>query len=193
MATIEDIQRKHKQFISSQDSIVDKITSYGVNITKETPFQRYAAMVEEAVAAKLAGILDGATPFELNERDFKKATVIRRYAFYQNAALANLVIPEWITSIDPNAFYGCTGLVTVRIPKKIRLQAACFNGCSALTKVYLPDVTSVDEIPVLVNVNVFNGTTCEFEVTNEDVKAIYISDSNWNTYTDRFVIKEATV
>lgn len=39
MATFEDIQRKYNQLIASQDNIMNKIASYGVGITNDTPFQ----------------------------------------------------------------------------------------------------------------------------------------------------------
>lgn len=193
MATFEDIQRKYNQLIASQDNIMNKIASYGVGITNDTPFQQFADMVEEVVATKLTGILNGNTEFNLDERDFKKVTIIRRYGFYQNAALKNLTIPEHINSIDGNAFYNCTGLITVKIPKEIKLQAGCFNGCTALQKFYLPDVSNNDEIPTLVNVNAFTNTTCQFIVPNETSKELFINASNWNTLANRFIVEGATV
>lgn len=150
-------------------------------------------MVEEVVPTKLAGILNGNTEFNLDERDFKKVTIIRRYGFYQNAALKNLTIPEHINSIDGNAFYNCTGLITVKIPKGIKLQAGCFNGCTALQKFYLPNVSNDNEIPTLVNVNAFTNTACQFVVPNETSKELFINASNWNTLANRFVVEEATV
>lgn len=186
MANFEDIQRKYNRLMTSQNNIIDMIASYGVGITKDTPFQQFAEKVEEIVPTKLAGILNGSTEFNLDERDFEKVTIIRRYAFYQNTALKNLVIPEWTTSIDGNAFYNCTGLITVKIPKKIRLQAGCFNGCTALQKVYLPSIIDASEIPSLININAFNNTTCKFIVPDSESKAIYISADNWATYAGRF-------
>lgn len=196
MATIQDLERKHNRFITSQNDIVDMIASYGVEITKETPFQHFSSLVKETVATKLEGILDGTTSFELIERDFEKITIVRRYAFYQNAALINLVIPECVTSIDPNAFYGCTGLITVRIPKAIRLQAGCFKGCTALEKFYLPDVTSVDELPTLVNISALEGinTACQFIAPSQDALAFYSEATNWNMLCDsyEFTLEGAT-
>ena len=193
MTTFEDIQRKYNQLITSQNNTIDMIASYGVGITKDTPFQQHADKVKEAVSTKLAGILDGLTEFNLDERDFGKVTVIRRYAFYQNVMLKNLAIPEWITSIDPNAFYGYGGLATVSIPKNIRIQAGCFNGCTQLQKFYLPDVSNDDEVPTLVNVSAFTNTTCQFVVPNETSKELFVNASNWNTLADRFVVEEASV
>lgn len=188
MATIEDIQRKHNQFIVSQNSIVDKIASYGVGITNDTPFQQYATLVDEAIATKLSGILDGTTEFNLDERDFKKATCIRRYGFYQNIALKNVVVPEWVTTINGNAFYNCTSLISVKIPKSISLHAGCFNGCTALEKFYLPMVTSANEVPTLVNISAFTGinTACQFIAPREDALAFYSDASNWNTLFDSY-------
>lgn len=188
MATIEDIQRKHSHFLTCQDNIINMIKSYGVNIAKSTPFKDYADLVKESVSMKLAGILDGATEFDLDERDFEKITVVRRYAFYQNISLKNLRFPAHITSIDGNAFYNCTGLISVRIPKRIRLQAGCFTGCTALEKFYLPDATSVDDVPTLVNVSAFTGINadCKFIAPSEEALAFYAEATNWSTLFDSY-------
>lgn len=197
MATIEDIQRKHNQFITSQDNIVNMIASYGVGITNDTPFQQYADMVEEAVSTKEAGIIDGETEFRLDERDFKKITSIRRYAFYNNTKLVSVVIPENIRVINNTAFNGCTGLKTVVIKGYTSILTSSFGNCSALEKFYLPKVTSVDKIPVLGNLNVFTSinSKCIFCVPDAESLELYKEASNWNTIYDtyKFEIEEAMV
>ena len=201
MATIEDIQRKHAQFITSQDNIVDKIASYGVGITNDTPFQQYADKVEEAVSTKLAGLIDGITEFELTERDFAKIRpyrasnrFIRKYAFYRNTSLTKVVVPTFVNySIEQYAFGSCTKLTEVILRGSLIIQAGAFNGCTALEKFYLPDVANGNSVPTLSNVSAFTDTTCQFVVPNEASKTMYIADSNWNTLADRFVVEGASV
>ena len=150
----------------------------------------------ETYGQKLTGIIDGKTNFSLTEKDFENVAVtgektraIRRYAFYQNTALTSVIIPDSITTIDPNAFYGCTGLLTVILRGSTSIQAGAFNGCTAMTDFYLPDVTSADDVPILANVSAFNNTTCMFNVSSEEVKAFYVSANNWSTLADRFQVK----
>ena len=185
MATFEDIQRKYNQLITSQNNIVDTIASYGVDIGNNTAFRNYASLVEDAVATKLSGVINGTSEFNLDERDFYFTFFIRRYAFYQNASLKNVVIPDWVTEISNNAFYGCTGITTVRLKGKTTIQAGVFNGCSKLTYFYLPDAYTLSDVPTLANVSAFNGTTCDFIVADETVKSMYLSASNWNTFETR--------
>lgn len=199
MATIEDIQRKHTQFITSQNNIVDKIASYGVGITNDTPFQQYADMVEDAVSTKLSGIIDGITSFELTERDFTKLMphnnvyFIRKYAFYKNTSITKIITPENVASVEQHAFNGCTGLTEVIFRGRTNIQAGAFAGCTALAKVYLPDIEDIERIPTLANTNAFTSTTCQFVVPNEASRVMYIADSNWNTLSSRFVVEEASV
>lgn len=195
MATIEDVQRKHAQFIDSQNNIVKKIASYGVGITNDTPFQQYDDMVEETVSTKLAGILDGTTEFTLDERDFKKITYIRKYASYRSNSLKRVVIPNFVISIGDYAFGTCIALTEVILKGKIAIGTGAFNGCKALTKVYLPAATSLSEVSNLVNISAFTGINeeCVFYVPNEASLAIYEQATNWcdlyENYT--FTIGEA--
>jgi hypothetical protein len=143
----------------------------------------------ETVGQKFSGIIDGVTAFDLTEKDFANVTATRRYAFYQNAALKNIIFPETLTGISVNSFYGCTGLLTVTMKGFTTIQAGAFNGCIAMTDFYLPDVTSVDEVPTLANVSAFTNTSCQFIVSSEEVKAFYVSANNWSTLADRFQVK----
>ena len=48
-------------------------------------------------------------------------------------------IPEGVTVIGQNAFYGCKDLTDVRIPKSVaRIEAGAFRGCTALEDIDVP-------------------------------------------------------
>lgn len=142
----------------------------------------------ETVEQKFSGIIGGVTEFDLTEKDFANVTGTRRYAFYQNTALKNVILPETLKEVGVNTFRGCTGLLTVIMKGLTTLQAGAFYDCTALTDFYLPDVTSADEVPTL-NATAFTNTTCKFNVSSEEVKEFYLTDSIWNTFEDRFQIK----
>lgn len=193
MATIQDLERKYSKFIASQNDIVDMIASYGVDITKDTPYQQFAEMVNEAVSTKMAGIIDGYTEFEINERDFTKISsnannVISKYAFYRRYSLKKVVIPDFIKSIGQYAFGSNSALIEVILNGNSQIEAGAFNGCTALEKFYLPKATSTETVPTLVNVSAFTGinTYCKFIAPDEESLDFYEVASNWNALFDSY-------
>ena len=55
-------------------------------------------------------------------------------AFYGCSSLTSVVIPEGVTSIGVDAFYRCSSLTSVVIPKGVTSIGLCtFAGCSSLT------------------------------------------------------------
>ena len=75
-------------------------------------------------------------------------TAIDVDAFYGCSTLTTVTIPNSVTSIGSYAFYGCSGLTSVTIPNSVTsIDYNAFDGCKALTKVnYLGTVDEWVEI-----------------------------------------------
>ena len=59
----------------------------------------------------------------------------------------NTVIPNSVTAIGDNAFYGCTGLTSISIPNGVTsIGNSVFCGCSSLTSISIPNsVISIEQ------------------------------------------------
>lgn len=71
---------------------------------------------------------------------------VPRGAFFECTGLTSITIPKGVTSIESSAFNGCTGLTSVTIPDSvISIGSSAFSGCSGLTSINIPaSVQSVD-------------------------------------------------
>ncbi len=78
----------------------------------------------------------------VNEED---SCVIPNNMFRNCATLANVNIPNSITSIGDNAFYGCSSLASIDIPEGVTsIGDYAFYGCSGLAGISIPfDITSI--------------------------------------------------
>ena len=70
---------------------------------------------------------------------------IKDSAFKDSRCLANVTIPNSITSIGKSAFSGCSSLVNITIPDSVTsIGDSAFYCCSSLTNITIPDsVTSI--------------------------------------------------
>ncbi len=62
-----------------------------------------------------------------------------------NKVEGQLTIPDSVTSIGEDAFYGCSGLTSITIPNGVTsIGSSAFRGCTGLTSIVIPDsVTNI--------------------------------------------------
>ena len=67
--------------------------------------------------------------------------------YFDGKLLTDIVIPDSVTSIGSDAFYGCTSLTSVTMPDSVTsIGDSAFFGCSNLSSVTIPvSVTSIGE------------------------------------------------
>ncbi len=74
------------------------------------------------------------------EETMPEVRVIDPYAFMDNTALTDVVIPDSVEEIGAYAFGDCTSLKSVEIPDSVtQLGVELFYECGALSSVRLPD------------------------------------------------------
>ena len=97
----------------------------------------------------------------------------------EREGLTSIVIPDSVTSIGSDVFYGCSSLTSVIIPDSVTsIGDDAFNSCSRLTSVVIPDsVTSIGYWA-------FYGCSALKNVyytgSEEEWKAITIGSYNYN-------------
>ncbi len=70
-------------------------------------------------------------------------TAIAPNAFIGCVNIKNVTIPEGVTAIGKNAFWGCSSLATVSIPSSVQtVGERAFNLCEKLKNVYITDLSS---------------------------------------------------
>ena len=62
---------------------------------------------------------------------------------FENTSITSIIIPDSVTSIGENAFYGCSSLTSVVIPDSVTaIGNYAFYNCSGLTSVYITDIVA---------------------------------------------------
>lgn len=83
-------------------------------------------------------------------------TSIGGNAFWGCKSLTSVSIPNGVTSIDYFAFFGCTGLTSVSISNSVVSIGYCaFGDCNGLTDVYYDGTRAEYEIKLLPNIYSF--------------------------------------
>ena len=100
---------------------------------------------------------------------------IAQYAFCDSTNLTSITIPDSVTSIDDNAFEGCTKLTSVTFGENsqlISIGSCAFVDCTSLTSITIPaGVTSIDG-------GAFIDCTSLESITVDGGNTVYHSDGN---------------
>ncbi len=85
---------------------------------------------------------------------------------FNKSHISSISIPNSITSIEDNAFNGCSGLTNINIPNSVtKIGNYAFSGCSGLTNINIPNsVTTIGNYAFsgcsgLTNINIPNSVT----------------------------------
>lgn len=87
-------------------------------------------------------VLDGLIAHTLTDLEDDTVTKLRNNAFYGNAGLQTVVLPN-VKKVDGNAFVNCTALTSAVFDKATSVSNNMFSGCTALQTVSFPLATMI--------------------------------------------------
>lgn len=107
-------------------------------------------------------------------------TTLNAYVFQNCKALKTIVIPSGVTSM--NASFAGSGIETITIPSGVtNMGTQCFNNCTALAEVIMESTT-----PPTTDANTFQGCTALTAIYVPDNSvAAYKAASGWSTYASK--------
>ena len=132
-----DKSLKCKEIISRMISLIFDYTGiYANNLTEAIVTLMY---VKEQSDKRLKEIFNG-TIRRLTANDLTGITAVPRALFQDNQNLEYVELPDTVTVLGDNCFFGCANLNMPSLPEGIeRFGSNNFYGCSSLTIEKLPD------------------------------------------------------
>ena len=160
-------------------TIPNSVTSIGVHAFDGTAWynnQPNGLVYAGKVAYDYKGEMPANTKITLKDGTL----VIAENAFYNCTGLISVTIPNSVTSIGDWAFNGCIGLTSVTIPNSVTfIGRSAFNGCSGMASVFIPSsVTSIGG-------NAFYGCSALTSIKVESDNQTYDSRNNCNAIIEK--------
>ncbi|MDR3170882.1 MAG: leucine-rich repeat domain-containing protein [Treponema sp.] len=88
------------------------------------------------------------------------------------AKIVSIILPDTVTTIDVNAFVGCTALKSVSMPKVTYITNGAFKSCEKLESVYMPEVLTIKESGSNANTSAFYKCTALTSVSLPKIASI---------------------
>lgn len=107
-------------------------------------------------------------------------------AFYNCRKLILSELPNGLTSLLRETFYGCASIPEMTCQGDIKyINNNCFSGCSKLSKFILPNITSIPSAGsnIFKNTPIAQGTG--YVYVPDDLVDSFKSATNWSTYADQ--------
>ena len=124
--------------------------------------------------------------------NFSGISKLEQNAFYACSSLAEITLPNTLTSIGDRAFYGCSSLAEITLPASLTsIGDRAFYGCTSLAEITLPaGVTSIGDRAFYVctslqYIRIEATTPPTLSATNaipSSIGAIYVPDERVETY-----------
>ena len=104
------------------------------------------ASVSDTTSTTLSGAFEIPSVVSSGENSYKVYS-IDSYAFYNCSSLTSISIPKGVTEIGGSAFRYCSSLTEITIPDGVtEIEGHVFDNCSKLTSITIPDgVTAIGD------------------------------------------------
>ena len=116
-------------------------TVCGLSLEDEAHPQSFYLLNEDKASYTFLGVASATQVVIPELYEGLPVTAISEGAFRLNAMLQSVTLPDTVTRIGADAFYGCTALTEIRFGKGLtEIGKSAFTNCTALARVYVPDV-----------------------------------------------------
>ncbi|MBR5201882.1 MAG: leucine-rich repeat domain-containing protein, partial [Clostridia bacterium] len=182
------IMQKMRKFLSVILAIMMVLSVFPITVSAiDSGDWTYSVISEANKTAQITGYSGTETNLRIPTTiDGYTITSIGNKAFYKNATITQVVIPEGITSIGRYSFYWCSSLERVVIPEGVKtISYAAFMFCGNLSNIVIPaSVTKIEDYAFeycsSLKVVFFSGTKEQWKAITVGEYNTYIKSSSLN-------------